>query len=68
MGQCETCVYCVEGEIDADNLKRQFYCRRNPPTTQAIPTSQGIINVVSFPSVTSEMGCGEHKEDAKIIN
>jgi hypothetical protein len=56
---CETCRLCKAGEVQTD-LKRQYFCHRYPPTTHAIPTQQGIVQMTSFPAVMPDMWCGEY--------
>lgn len=60
MMSCETCKYTTPA-LDVQN-KVAFNCHRNAPVTKLIETYDGHWTPACFPTVYSDMWCGEYKQ------
>lgn len=56
---CSTCKLCWKSEPNKETLKRDFFCRRNPPVPMAMVGPMGPVVISNFPTVHPEMWCGE---------
>lgn len=58
--RCETCKFAFS-ETGTD-LRSTIYCRRFPPAATMFQGPRGqVMNISSFPTVTSQAWCGEYQ-------
>lgn len=63
--QCGNCHFCIEGDIDKNNITNKIYfCRRYPPTSHLIPVPDNTGNLqmgqqAFFPMIRVDNWCGE---------
>lgn len=57
-----TCRDCVFNQTNVNGQKEMIrQCTRFPPKMYMIPTTQGIINHISYPIISNDLvACGEY--------
>jgi len=58
---CSDCHYCVEGDLNPQDLRQRLYnCYRYPPVPSPVPAQQGIMMLNTRPTITPDtLACGE---------
>lgn len=57
--ECQDCRYAMEVGINPGQLRKNFECRRYPPTALLVASPQGPMPISVHPPTQATHSCGE---------